>query len=136
MNCLLDTHILLWALTGDERLPQKALEIICNPENVIYYSFANVWELAIKHAMKKPDIPISPERFDTLCIEAGYRRLAARHEHTFLLQTLKYDKHNAPREHRDPFDRLLLVQAKYENMRFVTHDELIPYYNEPCVEAV
>ena len=42
----------------------------------------------------------------------------------------------APREHRDPFDRMLLCQAKAENLNFVTHDELIPFYNENCVISV
>lgn len=52
-----------------------------------------------------------------------------------MVETLKHAD-NAPREHRDPFDRLLLAQAKAENMFFLTHDELIPFYNESCIVSV
>lgn len=55
--------------------------------------------------------------------------------HAYMLETLRYAD-NATKKHRDPFDRLLLAQAKVENMFFITHDELIPYYNEPCVVSV
>ena len=50
MNLLLDTHILIWALTGDDRLPKKACRLILDPDNVIHYSTASIWEIAIKHA--------------------------------------------------------------------------------------
>ncbi len=66
---------------------------------------------------------------------AGYLLLETHPKHAFMVETLRHAK-NAPREHRDPFDRLLLAQAKSENMLFLTHDELIPYYNESCIVSV
>lgn len=135
MNYLADTHILLWALKDDPKLPEKAREIILNQRNRIYYSFANVWEVAIKHALHKPDMSFSSQQFEQLCRLAGYLFMETRVRHAFMVESLKYAA-NAPREHRDPFDRLLLAQAKSENMFLLTHDELIPYYNEPCIELV
>lgn len=135
MNYLADTHILIWAITDNPRLSTKAREIILDKNNVIYYSFANVWEIAIKHSLHKSNITFSAQDFEKLCKLAGYLLLETDCKHAFMVETLKYAD-TAPREHRDPFDRLLLAQAKTENMFFLTHDELIPYYNEPCIVSV
>ena len=135
MNYLADTHILIWAIKDDLKLSAKAREILLNEDNNIYYSFSNVWEIAIKHALHKPNMTFSAQRFEELCRLAGYLSLETRFEHAYMVETLKYAD-NAPREHRDPFDRLLLAQAKLENMLFLTHDELIPYYNEQCIVTV
>lgn len=135
MNYLADTHILIWAIKDDVKLSVKARKLLLNRNNNIYYSFANIWEVAIKHALHKPNMTFSAQRFEELCKLAGYIPLQTNYRHAYMVETLKYAE-NAPREHRDPFDRLLLAQAKFENMLFLTHDELIPYYNEPCVVSV
>ena len=135
MNYLADTHILIWALLDSPKLSEKARTILLDRDNNIYYSFANVWEIAIKHSLHKADIPFSAQCFGGLCETAGYLPLKTSFQHAYMVETLKYSD-NAPREHRDPFDRLLLAQAKSENMLFLTHDELIPFYNEPCIVSV
>lgn len=135
MNYLADTHILIWAIKDDPKLSVKAREILLNKDNMIYYSFANVWEVAIKHTIHKSNMTFSARRFEELCKLAGYLPLEIDFRHAYMLETLRYAD-NAPKKHRDPFDRLLLAQAKVENMFFITHDELIPYYNEPCVVSV
>ena len=56
-------------------------------------------------------------------------------EHAVFLKTLSYSS-DAPRPHKDPFDRMLISQAKAENMVFLTHDELLPFYKEPCVVLI
>lgn len=135
MNYLADTHILIWAIKDDEKLPIKAREILLSRENNIYYSFANVWEIAIKHALHKPSMTFTAQQFEELCRLAGYLPLKTDFRHAYMVESLNYAD-NAPREHRDPFDRLLLAQAKVEKMFFITHDELIPYYNESCIVSV
>ena len=55
MNLLLDTHILIWALNDDPRLPKKAKDMILDADNAVYYSSISIWEVSIKH-IKKPDI--------------------------------------------------------------------------------
>ncbi|MCM1183206.1 MAG: type II toxin-antitoxin system VapC family toxin [Roseburia sp.] len=135
MNCLADTHILIRALKDDPKLSAKAREILLNKDNSIYYSFANVWEVAIKHALHKSSMTFSAQGFEKLCGLAGYIPLETSFRHAYMVETLKYAD-SAPREHRDPFDRLLLAQAKAENMYFLTHDELIPFYDESCIVSV
>ena len=135
MNYLADTHILIWAITDSPKLSQNAREILLSENNNIYYSFANVWEIAIKHSLHKSNITFSSQRFEEMCKLAGYSFLETKCNHAIMVETLKHAD-NAPREHRDPFDRLLLAQAKAENMFFLTHDELIPFYNESCIVSV
>lgn len=114
MKYLADTHIPVRAIRDDPKLPARAREILPDPGSLVFYSFANVWKVAIKHALHKQDM--------------NFR-------HAYPVETPRYAD-NAPGEHRDPFARLLPAQAKTENMLFLTHDRLIPYYNEPCTVSV
>ena len=95
---------------------------------------ASVWEVAIKFNIHPDQMPMDEETFVSLCEETGFERLDIKPPHIFALKELTRQE-NAPR-HNDPFDRLLLSQAKTEGFRFVTHDSLISTYNEPCVMAI
>ena len=134
MNLLLDTHILLWALTEDTRLPAKAREMILDEKNAIYYSTVSVWEIAIKHANHPDNVEMTGKEFAEACRDAGYLPLEVRDRHVLSLETITRQEGAPP--HHDPFDRMLIAQAKEENMSLVTHDGLLPYYNEKCVIAV
>lgn len=136
MKLLADTHILIWILTGSSEISQMGKEIMLDNNNLIFYSFVNIWEVAIKHAIHKDDIPFSSKVFEQFCLEAGFVPLETKCSHAHLVEELNYAKDKAPEIHKDPFDRLLICQAKAENLYFVTHDHLIPYYNEPCVISV
>jgi len=131
MRILLDTHILLWALSNDEKLPEKAKELIKNEENEIYYSVISLWEVEIKH-LAHPDImPVSAEEIADYCEQSGYKRVIIKEIHVFAMKELKREKNAQP--HKDPFDRMLICQADVENMVFITHDSLISCYNKPCI---
>lgn len=134
MKILLDTHILLWALSDDMRLPGKAKNIILQEENEIYYSTVSVWEVAIKHSLHPEQMPVSGQALSDYCKMAGYQPLAVHDDHVWALETIKRPA-DAPR-HNDPFDRMLISQAKAEGMLFLTHDALLPYYGEACIVAV
>ena len=134
MNLLLDTHILLWALTEDIRLPKKAKEMLLDENNAIYYSAVSVWEIAIKHANHPDNVELTGREFARACQDAGYLSLEMRDKHVFSLETITRQEGAPP--HHDPFDRMLVAQAKEENMFLVTHDALFPYYNEKCIVAV
>lgn len=134
MNLLLDTHILLWALSEDPRLPEKAKELILDENNAIYYSAVSVWEIAIKHANHPDSVTMTGKELAQYCEEAGYLPLEMRNKHVFSLEGISRQEDAPP--HHDPFDRMLIAQAKEENMSFVTHDALLPYYNEKCIIAV
>lgn len=134
MKILLDTHIALWAMTDTEKLSEEVVRMLESRKNEVYYSIASVWEIAIKHKIKPEQMPISEEEFVRLCEKTGFAQLSIEPEHIFLLKTLRRPD-NAPK-HNDPFDRMLLAQAKYEKLSLLTHDSLIPYYEEKCVIRV
>ena len=123
MKILLDTHILLWTIAQKDRLPPKAQNLIGNEQNDIFFSLVSVWEVAIKHIVKPQDMPISEEDFAKYCFESKFNLLSLEMKHIFAFKTLQRAD-NAP-VHKDPFDRLLIAQAKTENMKFITHDKLL-----------
>ena len=131
MKLLLDTHILIWFFTGDERLSQKARYVITDESNKICYSTASIWEVEIKHAAHPDKISMSGERLLRHCQRLGFIRVPIEIEHILKIRTLMR-KENAP-EHHDPFDRLMLSQAIAENMLFITHDARIAEYVSPLI---
>ncbi len=135
MDLLLDTHILVWAHTNDSRLSEKAKNLITDTQNKIYFSPVSIWEVEIKHNAHPDYFPFSGERLDYLSRAADMIFLPLLSRQIALLGRLHYAD-NAPRVHKDPFDRILICQAKAENMLFLTHDSLIPFYDEPCVISV
>lgn len=134
MNLLLDTHVLIWALNEDQRLSEKARELILDPDNAIYYSSVSVWEVAIKHAIHPDNVTFSGKEFSQYCQEAGFLSVEMRDRHVFALETISRADDAPP--HHDPFDRMLIAQAKAENMSFLTHGSLLLYYNEKCIVSV
>ena len=139
MKYLADTHILLWAMENDlehSALPEKAREILSDADSEIFYSFVKVWEVALKRARHPDIIPYTAAQFEALCRASGFLPLGTTFRHAFAMESLRYDRASAPQDHNDPFDRLLLAQAKAERMLVMTHDRLIPFYRESCVVSV
>ena len=131
-DVLLDTHIIIWAMLNDSRLNDKMLKVILNPENRIFYSIASMWEVQIKYALKK--MPISGIEFMHYCEQSGYHKLPIDDSHICELAGLVRDESAPP--HNDPFDRIMLSQAKAEGFLFLTHDPFFRGYNEACVMEV
>ena len=134
MNLLLDTHVLIWALNEDQRLSEKVRELILDPDNAIYYSSVSIWEIAIKHAIHPENVMFTGKELSQYCQDAGFLPVEMRDKHVFALETITRADDAPP--HHDPFDRMLIAQAKAENMSFLTHDSLLPYYNEKCIISV
>ena len=134
MKILLDTHILLWAIAGDSQLSQEAIKLITDEENELYYSTASVWEVQIKHMAKPDKMKIGGAFLSEKAKELGCRMLPIYDKHVELLETLH--RPESAKEHHDPFDRIMLAQAKSEGLFFLTHDNLIKDYNESCVITV
>jgi len=102
--------------------------------NNLYYSVVSVWEVQLKHDRRPDAIPFDAQDFSESCHAAGFIPLDLMEEHVLCVRTLSRPADIKP--HNDPFDRLLLAQAKAENMGFLTHDALIPGYGEKCVMQV
>lgn len=134
MKILLDTHILLWAVSNDVRLPAKARKIIENEENEIFYSIISLWEVEIKRLAHPDAMPVTARDLAEYCEQSGFQRTSVREANIFALQSLAREETAPP--HKDPFDQMLICQASTENMLFVTHDSLIAGYQEPCILLV
>ena len=126
MNLLLDTHVALWAITDSPRLSASARTLILAPRANIWISAASIWEIAIKHALGRGDIPVSSEEAMTYFRASGYRFLAFEPEHAMAVA-------NLPSHHQDPFDRLLVAQAQVEPMRLLTADRLVARYSDTII---
>lgn len=131
MKLLLDTHVLLWTIAKDELISENIHELIGDEDNDIFFSMVSVWEVALKHAIKPDKIHFSEEELVKYCLQSRFIMLPIELCHISTVKTLSRPD-NAP-PHKDPFDRLLIAQAKSESMTFVTHDKLLTHYNEPCV---
>ena len=135
MNLLLDTHIALWAICDDPKLPDKAKSLITDPDNNIYFSSVSVWEILLKNSSPNNNLKLTPTEFIEYCEESGYYLLNMTAKHVIecsKLTTSEAEEHG----HKDPFDRLLLAQAKAENYSFLSHDSKLQYYYEKCLIAV
>ncbi len=117
MKLLLDTHIILWALDDNPKLTIHTRNIIMNAENEIYYSSASIWETTIKYMSKPDKICISGSKLSELCKKAGYQMLPITDEHIKALETLVY--HNEYQTHNDPFDQIMIAQAKAGGLKVV-----------------
>lgn len=124
MRLLLDTHIALWAILGDRRLPKVATDLISDDGNDVIVSAVSIWEISIKHALARGrpnDMPLSGQDALSYFREAGYGLLAIVADHAAAVESL-------PPLHADPFDRLLVAQAHIEPMRLITRDQNLSGY--------
>lgn len=125
MRLLLDSHALLWALTEPARLSADAAREIAAAANSVWFSPASVWELEIKRAQGKLDLP---ESWVEAAERTRFAELPVRSNHAAIAGRL-------PWHHRDPFDRMLIAQALAEDLRLVTRDRLAAAYGVKLLEA-
>ncbi len=118
MKLLLDTHILLWWLAADRRLPVRGREAIAAADNLVFISAVSGWEIAIKKAIGKLN---APDNLAGMLAENQFLELPLRLAHAEQLARL-------PDIHQDPFDRMLVAQAMQENLTLVTHDPQLTRY--------
>jgi PIN domain nuclease of toxin-antitoxin system len=131
MRLLLDTHIALWGVTDYERLKLETRRRLEDRQNEVFVSVVTLLEIAIKHALPKrraDDMPISAEEALTAFLEAGFRVLDILPQHALAIAAL-------PPLHRDPFDRMLVAQARAEPLRLLTVDKMVAAYGD-VVELV
>lgn len=130
MRLLLDTHIALWAVYETERLSKQARSLIADTQNEIFVSVVSLWEIAIKHALKKKGpsaMPMSATQARVHFFErAKYSALNLTADHCCALEGMR-------RLTTDPFDRLLVAQARFEPMHLLTHDSELSIYGEGVI---
>ena len=122
MDLLLDTHALLWWLTADAQLGPQASAAIQHSSNRVYVSAVSAWEIAIKAATRKLQLPDPPPQYVTSRIaQNGFEPLPILLSHALHTYTL-------PPLHRDPFDRILIAQSQVESLPLLTADTQIMQY--------
>ena len=134
MRYLLDTHILFWSMSDEDKLSEQVLSMVNDPENEIMFSSASVWEVVIKHDKNPAGMPVGGQEFLEGCLEAGFMPLPIENHHVLAVSTLIRKEGEPP--HNDPFDRILIAQAKSEGVTLITHDRLLEGYGEKCVLKV
>ncbi len=123
MNLLLDTHLLLWAASEPQRLTAKARTLLLDPANHLLFSAASLWEITIKNGLERSDFNVDPRRLWRMLVINGYRELPVTSEHTVAVNDL-------PHLHKDPFDRILVAQARVEGLTLLTGDKLVAKYGD------
>lgn len=124
---MLDTHVLLWWLFDDPRISASARKVIQDPNHTILVSSASGWEIATKHRLGKlPHAGEAVENLPALLRLARMGVLPITLEHALAAGRL-------PGPHRDPFDRMLIAQARIEDLFIVTSDPAFKQYPVPIV---
>lgn len=123
MNLLLDTHLLLRAASEPQRLSAKARALLLDPANQLIFSSASLWEITIKSGLERSDFNVDPRRLWRMLLVNGYRELSVTSEHTVAVNDL-------PPLHKDPFDRILVAQARVEGLTLLTADKLVAKYGD------
>lgn len=128
MKVLLDTHVWLWMLAAPERLG-SARPLLEDARNELLLSAASVWEIAIKHALGRLELPLPASRY----VPDRMRRTAVVPVSIEPAQALAVA--DLPPLHRDPFDRLLVAQARHLGVPIATADPLVAAYDVAVLEV-
>lgn len=120
MRLLLDTHVLIWAVSRPERLEARIRTALAAPGTTAFVSAVSAWEIAIKRALGRLGFPL--EDFDRVLDEAGL-------EHLPVLAAHGIEAGSLPRHHGDPFDRMLIAQARVEDLVLVSEDVALAAYD-------
>ena len=128
MKLLLDTHIILWLAGAPEKLSEKTQALLQASDNSLFFSSASIWEIVIKLGLGRKDFKVDPSRLRKMLMQNGYAEISITAEHALKIESL-------PALHKDPFDRLLLAQARAEGMMLLTLDLLIAQYQDSVLQA-
>jgi PIN domain nuclease of toxin-antitoxin system len=121
MKLLLDTHVLLWAAAEPDRLKEPVREMLSDPDNELFFSAASIWEVSIKSGLGRPEFSVDPNLLRRGLVDRGYLELAISAAHAAAVMEL-------PPLHKDPFDRLIVAQARHEGFLLLTADEMATAY--------
>tara|TARA_E500000318_G_scaffold104637_1_gene110806 strand:+ start:416 stop:802 length:387 start_codon:yes stop_codon:yes gene_type:complete len=124
MKLLLDTQLILWAAKEDKKLSPAARKLMSDMENELLFSSISIWEITIKNGLQRPDFKANARLIRRGMLDNGYTELPMLSEHALAVDTL-------PPVHKDPFDRILIAQAKAEGILLLTADTMLDQYGEP-----
>lgn len=128
MKLLLDTHVLLWAAGEPDKLSETTRLLLLDESNDLFFSSASIWEIVIKRGLGRDDFRVDPFRLRKMLVMNGYTEIAVASDHALAVALL-------PPLHKDPFDRILLSQARTEGFSLVTSDDQLFRYGEGIIAA-
>lgn len=126
LRLLLDTHVMLWAISNPGRLSVQARSAIAAEENDVFVSIVSPWEIAIKQSRNRIEIP---DDLDRGLESSRFKLLPVLLRHTRAIESM-------PHHHRDPFDRMLVAQAIVDGMILVTADRKLTHYAAALLPAI
>lgn len=127
---LLDTHTLLWMRFDEDRLSDKVKRLIEDTNNRLFVSVATLWEISIKYSLDKIILPDKPDiYFQNVIYEDDLNVLPVSPVHALRVYTI-------PQLHRDPFDRVLIIQSITDKLPLITKDEAIIRYKKYSLKTV
>jgi PIN domain nuclease of toxin-antitoxin system len=124
VKLLLDSHLLIWTAAGSGRVPKRAVPLLNDSENELFFSSASLWEITIKAATGRQDFQVDPRLLLRNLLDNGYVELPVTSRHGIAVFGL-------PNLHKDPFDRLLIAQAIVEGITLLTVDTTVAKYPGP-----
>jgi PIN domain nuclease of toxin-antitoxin system len=122
MDLLLDTHVFLWYVDGNDQLPEKIVKIISDQSNRCFVSIASIWEIAIKLSIDKLEINGGFKTIENFLDDNDFEILPIDLEATKTLLKLDFF-------HRDPFDRMIIAQAATSDLKVISKDKYFRSYN-------
>ena len=125
MKYLLDTHVFIWWMEENKKLPAEIKSIIDDPFNNIFISVITPWEIVIKIKTKKLKVP---KNYASYVLNGIFKLLPIEISHVLEVEKLPYI-------HKDPFDRILISQAKIEDLTLITSDQKIFKYKVSMIKA-
>ena len=126
---LLDTQAFLWMHAAPDKLSESAKSMLTDPVQEVFFSAISSWEIAIKHALGRLDLPEPPIRYVSSRIaSANLTAIAVEHIHALEAGAL-------PMKHLDPFDRMLIAQARGLDIPLMTSDQVFDHYDVEVVWA-
>jgi PIN domain nuclease of toxin-antitoxin system len=130
MRILVDTQCWLWMNAAPERLSAGVRSRLLAADTILFLSAASAWEIAIKYALGKLHLPDPPADYvSSRMRQTKTTPLAVSHEHALAVAAL-------PAHHRDPFDRLIVAQARIERLAILTADRHLALYDVEIIDAV
>lgn len=126
MKLMLDTHILLWSAGQPEKLSAEARSLLLDTSNVLFFSAASIWEIVIKRGLGRDDFRVDPLRLLKQLVINGYEEVSVSSDHALAVDVL-------PPLHKDPFDRILIAQARTEGMLLLTADSQVSLYGDGII---
>ena len=128
---MLDTHVLLWTIGKSDELSLKVTELLSSRENDVYVSAISLWEIALKQSVGKLQLNFEIEDIPKYCAQMDFYLLPLKP-----LEVLGFLRLPSKKEHKDPFDRMLIYQCIRGNYALVSKDEKMKYYANDGLESI